>query len=528
VRGEDEEWKMSVTLQQRPGSSTPPPDKPGRTERDIWSRRLAIGLPVVVVLLILVVANQIGGVLIARDLRDNYASLVAEGREVLDQVEDQAPSPDDGAAPAAQPATPPDVRPEVTVAVTLTEFAIELDAGQIPAWAVVTFEVTNDGQTSHDLAIDGGDKTPLLEVGQSATLTYEAPGSGTVDMICSVPGHEAAGMHQTLPIAADEQAAPDAGGGTAAGADAASPDNAAAYDGPKPALELRDPTAPEPLRGTVHDITWTVDEKVVQVAENVWQEMWTFNGQAPGPTLRVKVGDTVNLTLRVPKDATLGHSIDFHASQVAWNDEMRTINPGEELRYSFTATHAGMFMYHCGTAPALHHIGNGMYGAIIVEPEGGLSAVDHEFVLVQGDFYLGPQGQPGDLTKMSAGAASPDLVVWNGVANQYADHPIEVGVGERIRTWVLNAGPSVDSSYHVVGTIFDSVVKEGVELKPANAGGWGSQAMDLSPAQGGYAEFTLAEDGLYPIVTHAFNQVGHGALGLFKAGTGGEMPKSGH
>jgi nitrite reductase (NO-forming) len=520
---------MGATLQDRPSAGKTPQEKPTRAERDVWSRRLAIGLPIVVVLLMLVVANQIGGVLIARDLRDNYASLVAEGREVLNQA--QPPAQD--AAPAAQPATPPDVRPEVTVAVSLTEFEIQMDTEEIPAWAVVTFEVSNDGQTPHDFAIDGGDRTPLLEAGESATLTHEAGGDGAVHVICSVPGHDAAGMHHTLAIAAGTQEAeadaPGADGAVDAGAvDAASPDNAAAYDGPKPQLERRDPTAPDLPGGTVHDVTWTVEEKVVQVAENVWQEMWTFDGQAPGPTLRIKVGDTVNLTLRIPEDAKLGHSIDFHASQVAWNDEMRTINPGEELQYSFTATHAGMFMYHCGTAPALHHIGNGMYGAIIVEPEGGLPEVDREFVFVQGDFYLGPQGQPGDLTKMSAGAASPDLVVWNGVADQYADHPIEVGVGERIRTWVLNAGPSVDSSYHVVGTIFDAVVKEGVALRPDNAGGWGSQALDLSPAQGGYAEFTLAEDGLYPIVTHAFNHVGRGSLGLFQAGSGGETPGGGH
>jgi len=106
------------------------------------------------------------------------------------------------------------------------------------------------------------------------------------------------------------------------------------------------------------------------------------------------------------------------------------------------------------------------------------------------------------------------------VANQYADNPIEIGTGERVRVFVLNAGPSVDSSFHVVGTIFDTVIKEGVELTRDNPGRWGSQAVDLAPAQGAIVEFTMAEDGLYPIVTHAFNFVGRGALGLFKAGDG--------
>jgi nitrite reductase (NO-forming) len=119
-----------------------------------------------------------------------------------------------------------------------------------------------------------------------------------------------------------------------------------------------------------------------------------------------------------------------------------------------------------------------------------------------------------------AAAPAPDLVLFNGVANQYKDHPLVVGTGERVRIFVLNAGPSVDSSFHIVGTIFDSVTKEGVALKRGNEGNWGSQAMDLAPAQGGYVEFTTAEDGLYPIVTHAFNFVGRGALGLVQAGDG--------
>jgi nitrite reductase (NO-forming) len=111
-------------------------------------------------------------------------------------------------------------------------------------------------------------------------------------------------------------------------------------------------------------------------------------------------------------------------------------------------------------------------------------------------------------------------VVFNGVANQYKDAPLKVGTGERVRIFVLDAGPNIDSSFHIVGTIFDTVTKEGIHLVKGNEGSWGSQAMDLSPAQGGIVEFTTAEDGLYPIVTHAFNFVGRGALGLVQAGDG--------
>ncbi len=177
-------------------------------------------------------------------------------------------------------------------------------------------------------------------------------------------------------------------------------------------------------------------------------------------------------------------------------------------------------MYHCGTSPALHHIANGMYGMVIVEPEEGLPPVDNEFAIVQSEWYLGEQGQPADLNKAMAAAPAPDFVLFNGVANQYVDAPIQVGTGESVRVFVLNAGPSIDSSYHVVGTIFDTVIKEGVWLKKGNEGNWGAQAVDLAPAQGAMVEFTTAEDGLYPMVTHAFNFVGRGALGLFQAGDG--------
>jgi nitrite reductase (NO-forming) len=161
-----------------------------------------------------------------------------------------------------------------------------------------------------------------------------------------------------------------------------------------------------------------------------------------------------------------------------------------------------------------------MFGMVIVEPPEGLPAVDNEFAIVQSEWYLGPQGEVTDLGKAAAAAPAPDFVVFNGVANQYSDAPLTVGTGERNRVFVLNAGPSVDSSFHVVGTIFDTVIKEGVALRRGNTGSWGAQAVDLAPAQGAVVEFTTAEDGLYPMVTHAFNFVGRGALGIFQAGDG--------
>jgi nitrite reductase (NO-forming) len=295
-----------------------------------------------------------------------------------------------------------------------------------------------------------------------------------------------------------------------------------------PAYVLRDPSAPELASGEVHEIELVMSEQLMTVAEGFEQLVWTFGDQVPGPVLRVKVGDTIRVTLKNPETNSMPHSIDFHASLVAWNDEMRSINPGEELTYEFVAKYAGVFMYHCGTAPALMHIANGMYGMIIVEPIEGLPPVDHEYAIVQSEWYLGAQQQTIDITKASAGAPAPDFVVFNGIANQYLDNPIEVKVGETVRVFVLDAGPSIDSSFHVVGTIFHDVIKEGIHLTEGNDGNWGSQAVDLSPAQGAIIEMRFDEDGLYPIVTHAFNFPGRGALGLFKAGDGGPPMAGGH
>ena len=287
-----------------------------------------------------------------------------------------------------------------------------------------------------------------------------------------------------------------------------------------PAYTMRDPKAPTLLEGTTHDIDLVIEEKLMTVADGFVQAVWTFGGTVPGPVIRAQVGDTIRIHLKNPATSKLPHSVDFHSSLVAWNDEMTSINPGEEKLYEYKAQFAGVWMYHCGTSPALHHIANGMYGMMIVEPKGGLDKVDQEFAIVQSEWYLGPQGEPASLTKASSATPAADFVVFNGIANQYLDNPIQIETGKRVRVFLLDAGPSIDSSFHIVGTIFDRVIKEGVELRVGNDGNWASQAVDLSPAQGAIVEFTMAEDGLYPIVTHAFNFVGRGALGLFQAGDG--------
>nr|WP_246422490.1 multicopper oxidase domain-containing protein [Nocardiopsis mwathae] len=238
--------------------------------------------------------------------------------------------------------------------------------------------------------------------------------------------------------------------------------------------------------------------------------MWTFGGTAPGPTLRGKVGDVFEVTL--VNDAEMGHGIDFHAGALAPDEPMRTIGPGERLVYRFTAERAGAWLYHCSTPSMLQHIGNGMYGAVIIDPP-DLEQADREYVLVSSQLYLGEPGSEGQVAKMREGR--PDAWVFNGGAGQYAAAPLAARAEERVRFWVVAAGPSDGIAFHIVGTVFDSVYKEGAHLvRPDDPGG--AQVLDLAAAQGGYVEAVFPEPGHYALVDHDMRRAEAGAHGIVK------------
>ena len=418
---------------------------------------------------------------------------------------------------AAQPSMPMAMGNPATVASTsidIEAFDLGFKPADIAVPAAGTYDVKfhNTGSTLHDLTFADGTKVSA-DAGATVSGKVTIPAGG-LTFLCSIPGHADAGMTGAISVSGATAAAaspPPAAASTGAAA-------APVADPAAPPYVLRDATAPAVLPGKVHDVDFPIIEKDITVAEGFVVHAWTFGGTVPGPTLRVHLGDTVRVHLT--NQTQMSHSIDFHASQTAMNDQMVEIKPGETFTYTFTADYAGVWMYHCGTAPALHHIANGMFGMVIVEPKGGLPKVDQEVAFVQSEWYLGAQGQPADYAKANAAAPAPDFVVFNGVANQYKDNPVQVTTKGRVRVFVLDAGPNIDSSYHVVGTIFDTVIKEGIVLARGNAQGWGSQAVDLAPAQGAIVEFSPQEDGMYPFVTHAFNFVGKGAIGIFMAGDG--------
>lgn len=376
----------------------------------------------------------------------------------------------------------------------------------VPVGDRLVIELTNtDDEDVHDLVLDDGTETGRLSPGESARLDAGVVGRD-VSGWCSIVGHHQMGMVFEVRAVGDAVAQGPATPAAHAHHDGSGPDLA---DTPGDLLRPRSPALPPAPPGRVQRRTFHVRDVEREVAPGTTQTLWTFNGTAPGPTLHGRVGDRFVITL--VNDGTVGHSIDFHAGEGDPSEEMRTIPPGERLVYRFTAARAGIWMYHCSTMPMSAHIANGLFGAVVIEPP-GLDPVDRFFLLVQSELYLGPDGGEVDADKVAG--EDPDLVVFNGYANQYDHRPLRARVGERVRIWVLDAGPSRSTSFHVVGEQFDTTYAEGAWL--LRRGDGGAQSLALGAAQGGFVEMSFNEAGDYPFVSHVMVDAERGAHGTIR------------
>ena len=253
---------------------------------------------------------------------------------------------------------------------------------------------------------------------------------------------------------------------------------------------------------------WHAREVPVRIDDNTVVAAWTFEGDVPGPIVHTRVGDTVEFTLT--NDVDVPHSMDFHAAQIDPKVAFRSVTKGQSVSFTFTPKWAGAFMYHCGTAPVLMHIGSGMYGAIIVSPREPLPPA-REFVLVQAEYYLGDEAngmRAFDYQKMLT--TLPDMVVFNGRPNQYISAPIRVKVGERVRFWVLSVGPQHPCHFHVVGEQFDSVYLGAPPLSPLR----GVQTWSVPPGGGICFDLLCDVAGEFPFVNHGFGHGQKGAIGI--------------
>lgn len=232
---------------------------------------------------------------------------------------------------------------------------------------------------------------------------------------------------------------------------------------------------------------------------------WTFGGKVPGPFLRVRVGDTLEVHLRNDPGCRMVHSIDLHA---AWGDSggamLSQTLPGGEKTFTFRALNPGLYLYHCGTPVVAQHIANGMYGLILVEPSGGLPKVDREFYIMEGEIYtsggFGASGfQEADFRKILE--ARPDYFVFNGSVGALVRHPLRAKVGRRIRIFFGNAGPSTSANLHALGAIFEKVYEDGSLASPPME----NSCSIFAPSGGaGFVEFVPKVPGSYPLVDHFF------------------------
>lgn len=253
-----------------------------------------------------------------------------------------------------------------------------------------------------------------------------------------------------------------------------------------------------------------VTDEAVEIASGVTYLAWPFGGSVPGPTVHVKQGQMVNVVLT--NNSTVHHSIDFHSALTPPDTSFADIMPGEKIEFSFEAKVPGAFVYHCGTAPVLLHMANGMYGAIIVDPaDDPRPRPDKEYVLVQSEWYtqqiegtlMGP-----DFSKMQR--IQPDIVAFNGIAFQYQQHPLTAQPNERVRLHVVNAGPSLWSAFHVIGAIFDKVYPDG---DPTHALS-GVSTYSVGPGEGITFDLVIPDPGQYVFVDHSFAHLDKGAAGL--------------
>ncbi|WP_341906295.1 copper-containing nitrite reductase [Polaromonas sp. YR568] len=385
----------------------------------------------------------------------------------------------------------------------------------------------------HDLVI------PELKVASAkfsastgkTTVRFKVPRSGTFTYFCSIPGHRQIGMEGLLKVTGPAQA------GLPAPANDSSASALALYTPAPVPQRAADPSAVSVV-GNPASVPAAIGTRAPQTLKYRLETVelpgklddgtsftyWTFDRQVPGPMLRVRLGDTVQLTLANARDSKMIHSIDLHAVTGGHGGGEHTqVAPGQEKTITFKALNPGLYVYHCATPLVPQHIAAGMYGMILVEPEGGLSKVDREYYVMQGEMYTGrPHGAKGhqeaDLEKMAN--ELPDYYVFNGAVGALSKtHKLQAKVGEKIRIYFGVGGPNKISSFHVIGEIFDTVYSEGSFTGRKHD----VQTTLVAPGGATIVEFQVQHPGSYLLVDHALSRAGKGAVGVLEV-TGDPVP----
>jgi nitrite reductase (NO-forming) len=364
---------------------------------------------------------------------------------------------------------------------------------------VVQLTLINGEGAEHDIVFpDQNTKSPRVTgKGASTTIAFRASKAGDFIYFCSVPGHQLAGMQGQFIVTT--RPAPQ----TLVEADIS-----------------REPTDLPPPVGKREPQTVRVDLVSVEVegrlAESTTFGYWTFNGKVPGPFIRVRVGDTIDIHLKNSADSAMIHSVDFHAATGPGGGAAALqVDPGHEKSMTWKALVPGLYVYHCATPMVSEHIANGMYGLILVEPEEGLPPADHEFYVMQGEIYTDvPYGQHGsaEFSVEKLLNERPEYFVFNGSVGALSKlHPLQAKVGDTVRIFFGVGGPNFTSSFHVIGEIFDKVYAlGGVLSQPIE----GIQTVSVAPGGAVITEFKTKVPGNYTLVDHALARAERGLLGV--------------
>jgi nitrite reductase (NO-forming) len=395
----------------------------------------------------------------------------------------------------------------------------------------------------HDITFPDFNATSEHVVGKGSSTTFEfkVDKGGSFSYYCVIAGHREAGMEGKFEVT-----------GTAANQNVpvSAPVSNAAASGPvvanNPAATgadvVRDPTdLPAPLE-IREPQTVRIDLEAVeiegQLADGTTYTYWTFNSKVPGPFFRVRVGDTIEVHMKNLTNSTMAHSVDFHAvTGPGGGATMTQTAPGEETMFTARALNPGLFVYHCATPMVAQHIANGMYGLILVEPEEGLSVVDREFYVMQGEIYTQEAfGSTGHLTENTQALLNedPEYLVFNGAVGGLTEQkPLKANVGETVRIFFGVGGPNFTSSFHVIGEIFDRVFEQASLTSPALTN---VQTTTVPPGGATMVEFGLEVPGRYILVDHALARLQRGLAGFLVVDgpqnpeiyNGTPMPGSGH
>jgi nitrite reductase (NO-forming) len=371
----------------------------------------------------------------------------------------------------------------------------------VPEGGVVQINLINGDGAMHDITVpDFSARSDQLNAkGASTSIVFKANRNGEFQYLCSLPGHAQAGMIGKVVV----------GKGAAAPAPKAS-------DISRSPFEVGEPVGARGPRKMTVNLETT--EVLGQLADGTSYRYWTFNGKVPGPFLRARVGDTITVNMANAKDSHMIHSVDFHAvTGPGGGAAVTQAAPGSSKSFSFKALNPGLYVYHCATPMVAQHISNGMYGMILIEPEGGLPKVDKEFYVMQGELYTaqahGTQGE-NEFSLEKLLAEHPEHLVFNGSHDALTrTHHLEAKVGETVRIFFGVGGPNLTSSFHVIGEVFDRVFFEGDLTSPPLKN---VQTTTVAPGGATMVEFKVDTPGRLILVDHALSRMEKGLVGFMQ------------